>query len=322
MASSYELVNYSLRPAKAVERKMLCEIVRRLEPFSRMGAYRYVGFGSIYFADFHLFHQNLGICDMVSIEKDKVNEPRFSFNKPFRCVDLKLGHSNIVLPQMNWDKRSFFWLDYDNKLNKSVLADLATVSSKALSGSLLVVSVNVGPERKAGALPSEQDEFRLQMFSEAVGDEKVPLGTTGANLRSGELAKLCRKVILNEIRKALTDRNGPLKDETKLHFQDLVHFLYADGAEMLTVGGVLYEKREENLAQACGFQELPFVMTGEVAFTIRAPKLTQKEIRHMNSQLPRVPLHQLSLPGVPESDIQDYAAIYRYYPSFSEVLLG
>ena len=322
MTSSYELVNYSLRPAKAAERKMLCEIVRRLEPFNRIGAYRYVGFGSIYFADFHLFHQSLGISDMVSIEKDEVNEPRFRFNKPFRCVDLRLGHSNVVLPQMNWDKRSFLWLDYDGKLNKSVLADLATVSSKVASGSLLVVTINVEPERKPGAAPLEQDQYRLESFSEAVGDQKVPLGTTGANLRGGELAKVCRKVILNEIGKALTDRNGPLEDESKLRFQHLVHFLYADGAQMLTVGGLLYEKREENLAQACGLEELPFVMTGEDAFTIKAPKLTQKEIRHMNSQLPRVPTDQLSLPGVPESDIQDYAAIYRYYPSFSEVLLG
>jgi len=156
MPSSYELVNYSLRPAKAAERKMLCEIIRRLEPFNRVETYRYVGFGSIYFADFHLFHQNLGISDMVSIEKDEVNKPRFEFNKPFRCVELRLGHSNSVLPQLNWDKRCVFWLDYDGKLDKSVLADLATVCSGAVSGSLLVVSVNVEPDRKPGATPQER----------------------------------------------------------------------------------------------------------------------------------------------------------------------
>jgi len=322
MPSSYELVNYSLRPAKAAERKMLCDIARRLEPFDRVEAYRYIGFGSIYFADFHLFHQSLGIWDMVSIEKDEVNEPRFRFNKPFRCVDLKLGHSNVVLPQLNWGKRCILWLDYDGKLDKLVLADIATVCSKAISGSLLVVSVNVEPDRKPGATPAEQDAHRLKSFSEVVGDEKVPLGTTGANLRSGELAKVCRRVISNEIGRELTDRNGPLNDESKVHFQPLVHFLYADGAQMLTVGGVLYEKRDENLVQACEFQELPFVRTGEDAFIIKAPKLTQKEVRHLNSQLPRVPPDQLSLPGVPDSDVHDYAAIYRYYPSFSEVLLG
>jgi hypothetical protein len=322
MPSSYELVNYSLRPAKAAERKMLCEIVRRLEPFSRIAAYRYVGFGSIYFADFNLFHQNLGISDMVSIEKDEANEDRFRFNRPFRCVNLVIGHSNTVLPTIAWDKRCFLWLDYDSKLNKSVLADIATVVSKVASGSLLVVTVNVQPERMPGAGPSKQDEYRLESLSGAVGYEKVPLGTTGASLRSVALAKVCRKIMLNEIAKALTDRNGPLEDGSKLRFQQVVHFLYADGAQMLTVGGVLYENREESLAQACGFHELSFVAKGEDAFTIRAPKLTQKEIRHVNSQLPRVPPDQLSLPGVPDSDVQDYAAIYRYYPSFSEVLLG
>jgi len=303
-------------------RKMLCEIIRRLEPFNRVETYRYVGFGSIYFADFHLFHQNLGISDMVSIEKDEVNKPRFEFNKPFRCVELRLGHSNSVLPQLNWDKRCVFWLDYDGKLDKSVLADLATVCSGAVSGSLLVVSVNVEPDRKPGATPQEQDEYRLKSFSEAVGIEKIPLGTTGAALRSGELAKVCRRVIQNEIVRELTDRNGPLSDESKFHFQQVIHFVYADGAQMLTVGGILYEKRDQNLMQACECQQLPFVRTGEEFFTIKAPKLTQKEVRYLNAQLPRVPTDQLSLPGLPESDVHDYATIYRYYPSFSEVLFG
>jgi hypothetical protein len=322
MANSGELVNYSLRPAKAAERKMLCELARRLGPFSRVETYRYIGFGSIYFADFQLFHQSLGISDMLSIEKDEANEARFEFNKPFRCVELKLGQSNTVLPHLSWDRRSLLWLDYDGKLDKSVLADLATVCSKVVSGSLLIVSVNVEPDRKPNASPEEQDDHRLKIFSEAVGVEKVPLGTAGANLRSGELAKVCRRVINNEIARELTIRNGPLLDERKLHFEQVIHFLYADGAQMLTIGGMFYEERERSLLNACGFQQLTFVRGGDQAFTIRAPKLTHKEIRYLNSQLPRVPATEVILSGVPESDVQAYAAIYRYYPSFIEILAG
>jgi len=40
--SSYRDINYALRPAKAVERKMLCEAFRRLYPFGNIDAYRYV----------------------------------------------------------------------------------------------------------------------------------------------------------------------------------------------------------------------------------------------------------------------------------------
>ena len=70
MAGSYRMVNYALRPAKAIERQMMGEALRRLHPFQRVEAYRYVGFGSIYFSDFQLVHRTLGLNSMISIEKD------------------------------------------------------------------------------------------------------------------------------------------------------------------------------------------------------------------------------------------------------------
>src|SRR5258706_15892608 len=133
---------------------------------------------------------------MLSIEKEESNWPRFDFNKPFRCVDLKLGHSNAVLPTLDWSKRSLVWLDYDGRLNKEVLADIATFCSKAVSGSIVLVSVNAEPERAAsGASPTEQSETRLKAFAEAIGEEKVPVDVTGADLRAGGFASVCRRVI-------------------------------------------------------------------------------------------------------------------------------
>ena len=54
MPKSYESVNYVLRPAKNIERKMFCEAFRRLAEFGRVDSYRYVGFGSTFFSDFSL----------------------------------------------------------------------------------------------------------------------------------------------------------------------------------------------------------------------------------------------------------------------------
>ncbi len=323
MASSFRLVNYSLRPAKAVERKMLCDLFRRLEPFGRVESYRYVGFGSIYFSDFHLFHQVLGICDMLSIEKEESNWPRFDFNKPFRCVDLKLGHSNAVLPTLDWSKRSLVWLDYDGRLNKEVLADIATFCSKAVSGSIVLVSVNAEPERAAsGASPTEQSETRLKAFAEAIGEEKVPVDVTGADLRAGGFASVCRRVIDNEVHTLLNARNGPLAPEHKLSYNQLVHLTYADDAQMLTVGGLVFEHHEQGLVDKCAFHELPFVRHQAEPVHVRAPKFTQKEIRTLNVKLPELTTDKAVLPGVPETDVAEYAKIYRYYPSFGEVLLG
>ena len=39
---SYESINYALRPAKAIERRMLCEVFRRLYPFQPIDQYGYV----------------------------------------------------------------------------------------------------------------------------------------------------------------------------------------------------------------------------------------------------------------------------------------
>jgi hypothetical protein len=318
---SFELVNYALRPAKAAERKMLCDLFRRLEHFAPVETYRYVGFGSIYFTDFQLFHQALGICDMCSLEKETEKEMRFDFNKPYRCIDLRMGESGSILPTLEWVKPSIVWLDYDGRLNRSVLADVATVCSRAKSGSILLISVNVQPEVTAASTMKQQEVERLAAFVDAVGEDNVPLGLSGAELRGPKLAELCRRIISSKIKQELAYRNGPLNGEQRINYTQLVNFGYADGARMLTVGGIFYEGRHTALVSKCNFEMFPFVAQGERAHEIRAPRLTPKELRHLNAQLPHLPAGQLRAPGVPEADIQDYAAIYRYYPNFGEVVL-
>lgn len=61
-------VNYRLRPAKNIERKMMGEVFGRLSAVEPLKAYQYVGFGAEFFSDFALYHQTLGIADMSSIE--------------------------------------------------------------------------------------------------------------------------------------------------------------------------------------------------------------------------------------------------------------
>ena len=43
---SYEKINYNLRPAKNIERKMIAEACRLLPSVRPVNRYRYVGFGS------------------------------------------------------------------------------------------------------------------------------------------------------------------------------------------------------------------------------------------------------------------------------------
>src|SRR4051794_20885935 len=113
-APSYLSVHYLLRPAKNVQRKMLCEALQRLSVYRPVNSYQYVGFGSVYFGDFCLFHRQLGIETMTTIEKHEPDEARVRFNLPYKCVDLKMGSAAARLPEIDWSTSpSISWLDYD-----------------------------------------------------------------------------------------------------------------------------------------------------------------------------------------------------------------
>src|SRR5690242_16417832 len=105
MAGSSARINYSLRPAKHIERRMIAESLRHVAPFAHIEAYRYMGFGGLYFSDFALFHRMLNVRDMVSVEIDTNSKERYEFNKPYDCISLEFGKSSQVLPRLKWDKR-------------------------------------------------------------------------------------------------------------------------------------------------------------------------------------------------------------------------
>lgn len=332
MAGSYRDINYSLRPAKAIERKMLCDAFRRLHPFGKVETYRYVGFGSIYFSDFHLFHRALGIDKMLSIEKDAYAQECFEFNKPYKCVQMDFRLATAVLPDLDWTEKMVIWLDYDGKLDLAVLSDIDSVCARIGSGSVLVVTVNANTERnpdEAGrqeynaetGLPFDIDKYRLWQLRRRL-DDNVPPEVQGEDLRGKGLARFCRKLIDSRIQESLSVRNYALVQDTKVSYQQIFNFNYSDGAQMLTVGGVFCETSEKQKLEAGSFLDLHFVRTEEEAYSIEVPCLTMKEMRHLNAQLPYKPPEALNIPGVPPSDIQRYAELYRYFPTFAEAVFS
>lgn len=321
MSGSYEKINYSLRPAKCIERKMLCETFRRLSIFGKVEAYSYVGFGSTFFSDFALFHKSLNISNMTSIEKDETKKDRFEFNRPFRCIDIKYGHSNEVLPNLNWETRSILWLDYDSRLTKNVLSDIKTFCTNAIPASLLIISVNVQPEKNIDISYDKIPVYRLEQLRKAVGDVRVPKDLRGKNLAKWGTANVCRRIIYNEIMQTLNRRNGIRKEGNKLCYKQLFNFHYSDNAQMLTTGGLLYDEGQEHLLNLCAFDALSFVRQKDKPYHIEVPNLTFKEIRHIDEQLPKKEGHQLTAHAVRSSDIDKYEKLYRYFPAFTEASL-
>jgi hypothetical protein len=140
MAGSYTKIDYRVRPAKYAERLMMVDAFRRLR-FGSIESYQYVGLGSVYFTDFSLIHKSLGIDKLVSIEKNEDDRERFEANVPFASIEMLWGNTSSELPKLRLDLRSIIWMDYDGRLDRSVLADIAHIASEASGGSVLAITV-------------------------------------------------------------------------------------------------------------------------------------------------------------------------------------
>jgi len=333
MSSSFEKINYTLRPNKCVERKMMCEALGRLAFVEPLENYRYIGFGSPYFADFALFHRNLGINDLISIEKEESKKSRFEFNIPFSAIKMKYGLSTTVLPNLELGKRkNIIWLDYDDKLSDFMFADIDTVFANAAAGSFFIISVNVEQEFQKlsdiGATRQTEKEFRLQKLIERVGQSRIPMEFLSVNFNTKNLSEVSYEMINRQIARTLVNRNGA-KRRDKLYYQQILNFEYKDNAAILTVGGIIYSSVEKRKFQQMAFQKLPFYMSKNVNFRINCPHLTAREIKALDRALPasleveKGKFKNEVLKKIPLSitDIKNYAEIYRYYPNFAETII-
>ena len=77
---------------------------------------------------------------------------------------------------------------------------------------------------------------------------------------------------------------------------------------MTTVVGVFVDPREDEKFRACGFEELPYFGDSLKAVRIEVPKLTPREMRHLDSLLPGA-LSQEHLGAIPPSDARYYGGV-------------
>ena len=308
MSASFEDINYSLRPAKSIERKMICESLRHLTSFAKLQNYQYIGFGSPYYTDFRLFHKSLGMKKLVSIEKEITKEKRFKYNKPFNCIKLFMEHSNNILPTLNWKGKSIVWLDNDDKLDDHILSDIQTVCSSVESGSVVLISVNVKPERL---------NERVTDLKKRITTIPLPSKLTESKLGGKHFSDICREIMNDAIQKFVHERNGIETEENKYNYKQIYNFEYADGADMLTLGGIIYQKKDEEKVNQCEFEKLEFIRFTSDPLRIRVPSLTFREIHALEKKMPSYKLDKCKIP-VPDKDKEMYSHIYRFFPTFAE----
>jgi hypothetical protein len=324
-SGSASKVDFRLRPAKAIERKMIAEALQRLAGLADFkDDYQYVGMGSVYFSDFILFHKVLGIGTrdrtMWSIERNSGVQERFELNRPFQCVELVKGDTSDTLPTIDLSVKTLLWLDYDGPLDRHMLSDIALFAGDAADGSVLLVTVNA---HKASASEREENLDQggraslVSILEKRLGRDRIPRGLNDRDLAGEGLSETYRMMILNEVNHALRDRNAA--GASPVDFHQLFNFRYADDAQMLTIGGMLVTKELQSQLIRRGLETLRQYRPGEKPLAIHVPKLTPAEIKFLNAQLPRPRYARFSLRGIPGERAKQYEEIYRYFPNYFEI---
>lgn len=320
--ASFESVNYSLRPNKNIERKLIFEALRALDPAFPLATYRYIGLGSMWFTDFVLAHKTLGIADLTSIERDVTHAARADFNRPFGCVKVVPGDTSRVLPTRQIDlgrAPAVVWLDYDTDLSGPAMDDIAMVCEKVPGRSIVLVTVNAHKGQLAGVRDPQGNERSLLDALGFLTKSRVALDfdpKEDFTLRS--FPKTAARVLLDHLERT-TRKSG--RDE---RFVPLLNFTYSDGAPMVTVGGMIVDDSDRARLGGLKMREQFDFVRGEEQVAVEAPLLTVKEKQALDQMLPRddAPseaevVEQARFP-LKAAHIAAYHRYYKQYPIFSE----
>jgi hypothetical protein len=322
---SYRAVNYALRPAKNVERKMIVAVLQCLARVEPLAKYQYIGFGSIYFADYRLFHRTFGMEHMVSIEGNEKDQARVRYNRPYDCVDVRMGMSYNVLPHLDWSQRAIVWLDYDHELARYVLDDVDLVCSRVVSGSVIAVTLD-GETKRLEDPKTITDEEREQwptkrpkQFERLVGAERVSPELRPRDLQGKQLMNTYRRLLNEQITDTFRSINLGEDEPDRWRFRQIFNFRYADNAQMMTVGWIVYQQRDSDLIEQCRFETSPFYRNSNTPLEITIPNLTLREMRGLDRYFPTGTNDDgfKHIP-VPDREKELYHKIYRFFPAFTE----
>jgi len=297
---------------------MFVELFKRLRPFQPIEEYVYVGFGSVWFADFSLFHRTLGFREMLSIERQADAQPRIDANKPFAAVAVDYRSSDLALPDLDWERRHIIWLDYDDPLETAMLLDARTIAARARSGTLLAVSVQC--QKAAEVNEADQDQggpTAFVRFVERFGRERLGPDAGQQDLYGWRFGKIARNLLSQEIEETLVGRNAGAERDQALSFRPLCSFEYEDGVKMTTIVGIFVSQADAFLLEACQFAATDFLPALGANVRIPFPKITPREARLMEQTLPWAPGVPQVVGAIPPADARDFAAFYRYWPNYA-----
>ena len=306
--NSPKYLNYETRPAKFTERKML------LSSFLRIcnlygGNYQYIGLGGVSFTDFKLFHKELHIDEMYSLEGGNFSDEKLQINLPFSFINVIKEKSTVALNRVNLNKKTLVWLDYDDTLQPYMFEDLEILLRKMSVGSIYLMSCNK-------ELKSDEtgEEYAVEEFRE-IYHNLAPFNLKPKSFTASEDYKTIRTMFSTFINKIMKERDEEIK------FQQLYNFLYQEnrGAKMYTFGGVITEK--EKTIQELNLSDFDFIKETDEPYRIEIPNLTSKEIDLINKNISDEDKLDEIIENriVTKTEISKHKKTYKYLPNFYDV---
>lgn len=312
--SSFDSINYSLRPSKTIQRHIVFDAVRRLQGDLDLDNIVYIGLGSIWFTDFIMAHKVLGINEMFSIEASEVGFQRALFNAPYATVKVKQGYTHEVLPTLFVDPETsarpwMIWLDYDGAFDEGCAGDVRSVIENAPTNSVILVTFN-GHEMSYGRAPDRVERLR-HIFGSIVPDE-IPKRAC----RNERMQETLADFSLDFMQSIASDIARPGG------FVPAFRLIYQDSVPMVTVGGLMPAKGAAKIARDLVASR---DWIGKPLKPIIAPHLTLKEAVTLQSKLPRPDkLSREIIQGLgfdlEEEQIEAFQTYYRQYPAFAQIL--
>jgi hypothetical protein len=316
-------VNYSIRPNKSIERKLIFEILKFLDKEYVFNRYSYIGFGSLWFVDFIMAHRILGINEFHSIETTFPN--RAEFNQPYEFITVYPGDSDDWLPSiLNTTKKNrLIWLDYETTITDEIVQnDLDTLASGLKHDDIFLITLNA-ESKFIRQMPSIQDPLkaRFEFLKSKVGDS---LASADPESLKDNYSGLLASTVFNIIEKKMNGYGNHLRIECIFNFE------YQDGAKMMTVGFRFIDASKGiKISTEDLLNNFKNWLSNDLSkpTLIKVPELTVREkialdrIISLDGKLPLSAIKEKYNFELEEDQVNSYSTFKNYYPSYFELLV-
>lgn len=311
------ILQYDLRPAKQVERRMMFDAFQVLLAAGfPIRTYKYLGMGSVFFWDYMLFHKLLGIRDLTSVEIDASITQRVDFNKPFRLVTVQMQPIGSALEGLSSGKRHIVWMDYDEKVSGSMLADATQAGTMLGDDSICLITVDIEPPTvdREGEDRRAPNVVWAEYYKQIAGSLWDYRWTSDDFVRASLWAR-----VTDLLRRAI---ESGCTGQSKT-FLPIFHFLYRDGDhQMMTVGGMFGGKAQRARIRRSELREAVYYRDSfDNPYKIRVPRFTRRERYLLDREMPRNAGWSPTEFEAAEEDLGSYSEIYRFLPAYAELLL-